>query len=109
MKTITLFTSNEDVELKQFAGGECNIRFSEQIKGIERVRLHTRLNSSNDIMNLCLAVDALRRIEVTQIEVFVPYVPYARQDRVMVPGESLSIKVLREFVKQLAAGQGDCF
>lgn len=101
MKTITLFTSNEDVEIKQFAGGECNVRFSEQIKGTEKVRLHTRLNSSNDIMNLYLAVDALRRMEVKHIEAFVPYVPYARQDRVMVPGESLSIKVFANLLNSL--------
>ena len=52
-------------------------------------------------MNLCLAVDALRNMFVNYIEVFVPYIPYARQDRVMVPGEPLSIKVFANIINSL--------
>ena len=101
MKTISLINSNQDVELRKFAGGECNVRFSELLRGTERVRLNTRLNSSDDIMNLILSVDALRRMGIKRIEVFIPYVPYARQDRVMVPGESLSIKVFADLLNNL--------
>ena len=101
MKTISLLSSNENVELRKFAGGECNVRFSALPEGIEKVRLNTRLNSSDDVMNLILAVDALRRMNVKHIEVLIPYVPYARQDRVMVPGESLSIKVFADLLNNL--------
>lgn len=101
MKTIALLNSNKDIELKKFAGGECNVRLPESLRGTEKVRLNSRLNSSDDIMNLCLAVDALRRMDVTCIEAFIPYVPYARQDRVMVLGESLSIKVFSDLLNSL--------
>lgn len=101
MKTINLFESNELVELKKFAGGECHVKFLTEIKEGDKVHINTRLNSSDDVMNLCLAVDALRNMYVNYIEVFIPYIPYARQDRVMVPGEPLSIKVFANIINSL--------
>ncbi len=101
MKTINLFASNESVELKKFAGGECHVKFLTEFSENDKVRINTRLNSSDDVMNLCLAVDALRNMSVNYIEVFVPYIPYARQDRVMVPGEPLSIKVFAGIINNL--------
>lgn len=101
MKTINLFESNDTVELKKFAGGECHVKFLSQFSEEDKVRIHTRLNSSDDVMNLCLAVDALRNMSVSYIEAFIPYIPYARQDRVMVPGEPLSIKVFANILNSL--------
>lgn len=101
MKTINLFETNAQVELKKFAGGECHVKFLEQFSEDDQVRLNIRLNSSDDVMNLCLAVDALRNMSVNYIEVFIPYIPYARQDRVMVPGEPLSIKVFANILNSL--------
>ena len=101
MKTINLFESNELVELKKFAGGECHVKFLTEVNQEDKVRINCRLNSSDDIMNLCLAVDALRNMYVNYIELFIPYIPYARQDRVMVAGEPLSIKVFTNIINSL--------
>jgi ribose-phosphate pyrophosphokinase len=101
MKTINLFETNQTVELKKFAGGECHVKFLDTFSENDKVRINTRLNSSDDLMNLCLAVDALRNMSVEYIEVFIPYIPYARQDRVMVPGEPLSIKVFANILNSL--------
>lgn len=101
MKTINIFESNELVELKRFSGGECHVKFKCKFDENDRIRIHTRLNSSDDVMTLCLAVDALRNMDVSYIEVFIPYIPYARQDRVMVPGEPLSIKVFAGIINSL--------
>ncbi|MBS1636681.1 MAG: ribose-phosphate pyrophosphokinase [Bacteroidetes bacterium] len=101
MKTINLFESNETVELKKFAGGECHVKFLKEFNDTDKVRINTRLNSSDDIMNLCLAVDALRNMYVGYIEVFIPYIPYARQDRIMVVGEPLSVKVFAGIINSL--------
>ncbi len=101
MKTINLFGFNEQVELKKFAGGECHVKFLNIFSAEDAVRINTRLNSSDDVMNLCLAVDALRNMGVRKIEAFIPYIPYARQDRVMVPGEPLSIKVVAGIINNL--------
>ncbi len=101
MITLNLFESNAQVELKKFAGGECHVRLVSGINETDRVRINTRLNTSDDIMNLCLTVDALRNLSVSYIEVFIPYIPYARQDRVMVTGEPLSVKVFANIINAL--------
>lgn len=101
MKTLNLSEENTAVELKKFQGGECHLRLKEEFKAGDRVRINTRLNSSDDVMNLCLAVDALRHRFVEYIEAFIPYIPYARQDRVMVPGEPLSAKVFAGIINTL--------
>jgi ribose-phosphate pyrophosphokinase len=101
MRTISLFETNEQVEIKKFAGGECHVRFLAAFTESDKIRVNTRLNTSDDVLNLCLAVDALRRMGVGCIEAFIPYVPYARQDRVMVSGEPLSIKVFAAILNNL--------
>lgn len=74
-----------------FSGGEVHIKLLGQA---EEVFISTRLNSSDDVMRLLLAVDALKRSGCSSISVLIPYLPYARQDRVMVAGEPLSIKMM---------------
>ena len=57
---------------------------------------------NDDLFNLALAVDALRREEYKpRIHLHMPYIPYARQDRVCNKGESLSIKVVADFINSL--------
>lgn len=102
MKVINLFENSETVTLKKFAGGECHVKLNQVYTEMDRVRINTRLNTSDDIMNLMLTVDALRHMLVKYIEVFLPYVPYARQDRLMNSGESLSIKVFANLLNALS-------
>ncbi|RYD57576.1 MAG: ribose-phosphate pyrophosphokinase [Sphingobacteriales bacterium] len=78
-----------------FSGGEVHIKLAE---AAEKVMITARLNSSDDVMRLLLAVDALRRSGTERISAFIPYLPYARQDRVMVPGEPLSVKVIADLL-----------
>lgn len=101
MKTLNLINNTTQAELKKFAGGECHVRLLNNYSEQDKVLIQTRLNTSDDIMTLCLAVDALRNMFVTHIEVFIPYIPYARQDRVMVPGEPFSIKVFANIINSL--------
>lgn len=53
-----------------------------------------RIHSSADIMRLFMITDAVRRYGVKRVGVFIPYLPYARQDRVCMVGESLSASVM---------------
>jgi ribose-phosphate pyrophosphokinase len=65
------------------------------------VRINKRLNGSADIMELLMAVDALKRRGVTDIELFIPYFPYSRQDRVCDVGEAFSLKVMCKLLHDL--------
>lgn len=57
-----------------------------------------RIKSSDDVIKILLTNDALKRIGVKDIELFIPYLPYARQDRQMVEGEPLSLKVFADLI-----------
>lgn len=93
------FRDANRVRLKRdftFPGGELHIEIPE-LYGDE-VLITTRLESSGEVMKLLLTVDALERQGVKDISLFAPYMPYARQDRVAVPGEPLSISVMANLI-----------
>lgn len=60
-----------------------------------------RIKSCEDIIMLMLAADALRRSGATKLNCIMPYVPFARQDRQMVSGEPLSIKVFANLINSI--------
>ena len=84
-----------------FAGGEPHIKINPDFDTTESVTITDRLNSFNDLGLLILAVDALRRIGVKTINAFIPYFPAARQDRLMIKGEPLSVKVYTDIINSL--------
>jgi ribose-phosphate pyrophosphokinase len=84
-----------------FSGGEPHIKINPDFDHKEPISLTHRLNSFQDVGLLCLAVDALRRLGVKEINLFIPYFPAARQDRVMVAGEPLSVKVYADIINAL--------
>ncbi len=58
--------------------------------------------NSNDVFAIALIKDAIERWDSKAIiQLFLPYIPYARQDRVCVGGESFSLKVLTSFIDSL--------
>ncbi|MEZ4686971.1 MAG: ribose-phosphate pyrophosphokinase-like domain-containing protein [Bacteroidia bacterium] len=81
-------------EAFHFPGGEPHIRLlsREDLHGAH-VRISTRINGFSDLGILMLAVDALKRSGISSFELFIPYFPGARQDRVMTEGEPLTVKV----------------
>ena len=60
-----------------------------------------RIQNSNNIIELINLVDALRRIDNTPINLFMPYCPFGRQDRVCDAGESFSLKVFATLINSL--------
>lgn len=83
-----------------FPAGECYVNVTVP-HGIHSVRINTRCRNSDDIMNLVFAVDSMRRQGVGNIELFMPYFPYSRQDRVCHSGDSFSLKVMCNTLKNL--------
>lgn len=88
------------------SGFEVNVRLP---KIVGKVLVTTRIKSSNDIMQLIITAGALRNIRtVTDVAVFMPYLPYARQDRAMIEEgevdgsqpfqEALSVKKFSEIM-----------
>ncbi|MDY8137760.1 ribose-phosphate diphosphokinase [Aquimarina sp. 2201CG5-10] len=95
--TFRLFKESIAFESFVFNGGEPHIKILEKSVG-EEVTITHRINSFNDLGLLLIATDALRRMDVKLINVLIPYFPAARQDRVMVSGEALSVKVYADII-----------
>jgi ribose-phosphate pyrophosphokinase len=81
-----------------FSGGEPHIKIDPDFDVSKKITITHRLNSFNDVGLLCITVDALRRMDVKNMELFIPYFPAARQDRVMIKGEPLSVKVYADII-----------
>ncbi|GLR16033.1 ribose-phosphate diphosphokinase [Portibacter lacus] len=82
-----------EFEAFTFHGGEPHIKIKSDLTKVEAVTISHRIQSFNDMGLFLVAVDALRRMGVKNISAYIPYFPAARQDRVMIPGEALSVKV----------------
>ncbi|WP_316771427.1 ribose-phosphate diphosphokinase [Pedobacter frigiditerrae] len=93
----------EEIQFKSFtfSGGEPHIKISTDFDLDAKVSITHRLNSFNDLGLLCLAVDALQRMGAILTDLYIPYFPSARQDRVMIAGEPLSVKVYADIINNL--------
>jgi len=84
-----------------FSGGEVSVKLDPAVESskVSRLKVHADLRNSNDVMELLMTTDALRRVfKDTPIDLVMPYIPYARQDRVCAYGEALSIKVFADLI-----------
>jgi ribose-phosphate pyrophosphokinase len=68
------------LEIDQFSDGEYSPRFLDSVRG-ERVYLVGSTRTSDDIIKMCLCIDAAKRASASEIVVVIPYYGYARQDR----------------------------
>lgn len=95
--TFTPYGKSIAFEAFVFNGGEPHIKIKKETIA-DAVTITHRINSFNDLGLMLIATDALRRMGVQQISVCIPYFPAARQDRVMVTGEPLSVKVYADII-----------
>lgn len=99
---------NTTFEVRQwlFPGGEVGVDINNlsSIDGftVSRVYVDARIRNSDDIMALVMTTNALRReYPLAKFMLDLPYVPYARQDRVCNPGEALSIEAFADVINML--------
>ena len=71
-----------DITVDQFSDGEIAVELNENVRGRDVfVMQPTCAPTNNNIMELLVIVDALRRASAGRITAVVPYFGYARQDR----------------------------
>ena len=85
-----------EFDLFKFNGGERHVKIASMNCVPDAVTIE--VVGDCNVMDILLANDALRRVGVKRVELLMPYVPYARQDRVMCPGEPLSAKVFADVI-----------
>lgn len=91
------------VTVGKFPGGEVQVNINVGSKDpefdVDAISVYASLKNSDDVMALLLTTDALRRhYPRADIDLVMPYIPYARQDRPCVNGEALSIAVMSTLI-----------
>lgn len=86
---------SEEVKRLTFSGGEEHVNIPPRTSiGSGVIEILARIKSSADLMATLLVSDALRRTYPNRRRLYLRYLPYARQDRVCVPGDAFSLEVL---------------
>ena len=71
-----------DAEVKNFADNEVFVRINENVRGEDVFVIQSTSYPANDnLMELLICMDALRRASARRITAVIPYFGYARQDR----------------------------
>lgn len=71
-----------DASVTKFSDGETTVELNENVRGRDVFILQPTCHPTNDnLMELVIMVDALRRASAARITAVVPYYGYARQDR----------------------------
>ncbi len=95
-----------NTNIKRFADGEIYIEINENIRGNSVFVIQSTSNPANDnLMELLLIIDALKRSSAKNITAVIPYFGYARQDRKVVPRTSISAKVVANLLTNAGASR----
>ena len=84
----------------EFPGGERGIKLAipDAFKDDKKVLITHRIKNSSDLMDIFLAKDALDHLGIKEVHLYIPYIPYARQDRICDKGEAFSLKVFANLI-----------
>jgi ribose-phosphate pyrophosphokinase len=89
-----------EAKIDRFPDDEVYIRVLTPVKGEECVFVQSTLGNDN-LVELLLFLDLLRDLGASRVHAVVPYLGYARQDKIFNEGEALSaktvLKILHEF------------
>ena len=90
--------------IRKFADGEIYIEINENIRGNSIFIVQSISSPANDnLMELLLCIDALKRSSAKNITAVIPYFGYARQDRKVVPRTSISAKLVSNLITKAGA------
>jgi len=95
-----------NTNIKSFADGEVYVEINENIRGNSVFVIQSTSTPANDnLMELLLCIDALRRSSAKNITAVIPYFGYARQDRKVVPRTSISAKLVSNLITNAGASR----
>jgi ribose-phosphate pyrophosphokinase len=90
--------------IRKFSDGEIYIEINENIRGNSIFIMQSISSPANDnLMELLLCIDALKRSSAKNITAVIPYFGYARQDRKVVPRTSISAKLVSNLITKAGA------
>lgn len=93
-----------DAEVFRFSDGEIQIRLNESVRGCDVFLIQSTCFPVNDnLMEVLVMVDALKRASVKSINVVMPYYGYGRQDRKARPRDPITAKLVANLIETAGA------
>jgi ribose-phosphate pyrophosphokinase len=120
---LRIFTGNSNIELvqkiseelgtpigkskvKSFSDGEINVEIDESVRGMDVFVIQSICTPTNDnLMELLILIDALKRASAERITAVLPYYGYARQDRKVSPRAPISAKLIADLITTAGASR----
>lgn len=91
-------------EVSRFADGEIRVRIEESVRGADVFVVQpTCPPTSENIMELLVILDALKRASARRTTAVIPYYGYARQEKKLKPREPISAKLVADLISVAGA------
>ncbi|HET7467690.1 MAG TPA: ribose-phosphate pyrophosphokinase [Candidatus Dormibacteraeota bacterium] len=88
-----------DTRLRRFADGEINVKIEDSMRGHDVFVIQPTCPPVNEnLMELFIILDALRRASAGRVTAVIPYYGYARKERKTQPREPISAKLVANFI-----------
>ncbi|MDR2827157.1 MAG: ribose-phosphate pyrophosphokinase [Candidatus Adiutrix intracellularis] len=93
-------------QVRRFSDGEIWVELGENMRGRDTYVIQSTCNPVNDnLMELLLIIDALKRASASCINAVIPYYGYARQDRKAAPRVPISAKAVADLITAAGASR----
>ena len=89
-----------NAKLNKFSDGEISVQITESVRGQDVFIIQPTCAPTNDnLMELLIMVDALKRSSAKSISAVIPYYGYARQDRKAAPRVPITAKLVADLLE----------
>ncbi len=92
-----------ELTLRKFSDGELSPSYNESIRGCNVFLIQSTNPSADNLMELCLMIDAAKRASAYKVCAVIPYYGYARQDRKDRPRVSIAAKLIANMLTSAGA------
>ena len=97
------------IKIKPFADGELYVQVQESVRGCEVFLIQPTCPPVNEnLMEMLIIIDALKRASAKTINVIIPYYGYARQDRKAAGREPITSKLVAKMIGEAGADRVLC-
>jgi ribose-phosphate pyrophosphokinase len=99
-----LRTSLGKAEVKTFSDGEIQVDIEESVRGMDAFVIQSTCTpGNNNLMELLIMIDAMKRASANRITAVLPYYGYARQDRKVSPRAPITAKLVADLITTAGA------
>lgn len=93
-----------DSQVGTFSNGEISVNINESVRGADVFVIQsTSAPVNNNLMELLIMIDALKRASAGRITAVIPFYAYARQDRKSKPREPITAKLVADLITTAGA------